>query len=86
MLDTTLKRNILGTTKIGGSMITKQEQFSAVLKKHRRLLIKAGYKHPRLTMWIYGKRHPSLEEAKKLAMYLGMDVNDIPWAKWWINE
>jgi hypothetical protein len=63
-----------------------QNKFQKLVKENRKLLLQAGYKAARLTLWAQGARHPSYEEAKKLARLLHTSVEDIAWVRWQRNS
>ncbi|MFA5453246.1 MAG: hypothetical protein WC248_06700 [Candidatus Methanomethylophilaceae archaeon] len=63
-----------------------QPKFERLIRKYRKELLQAGYKPSRLTMWAQSKRHPSKDEAEKLAPIIGIPVEEIPWVQWVRNE
>ena len=63
-----------------------QTKFQNAVKAKRKVLLGAGYKPARLTMWAYGKRHPSYETAIKLVPLIGLQLHEIPWIRWQTND
>jgi len=67
-------------------IMKNQLKFQNAIRTHRKKLLAANYKPARLTMWTYGKRHPSYEVAVKLVPLIGLHLHEIPWSRWQVND
>jgi transcriptional regulator with XRE-family HTH domain len=58
--------------------VNKQLYFKKLVKVNRKLLVGKGFKPSTLTMWMQGKRFPSIANAKKIADILKVSVKNFP--------
>jgi len=59
-----------------------QTRFQNIVRASRKILLQAGYKPARISMWASGDRHPTYETAQEIAALLKIPLETIPWVKW----
>jgi hypothetical protein len=56
----------------------KQDKFQKMLRSRRKYLKSQGFDDATLTLWTQGKRIPRRAQAEKIAMALGITIEEIP--------
>jgi len=64
----------------------KSIKFYKAIKKNKKKLLDLGYPLGTVNSWMYGQRRPSYENAIKLTLIIGININEIPYRQVIIND
>jgi transcriptional regulator with XRE-family HTH domain len=56
----------------------KQEKFTKLLKKNRKMLLEAGISPTTISMYLHNNRIPRTDFAEKIALILDIPIDSIP--------